>query len=869
VDAGVLLGHEGLSITDGTPAGTRLVRAFAAESFDLDVQSSLRVGPLLFFPVWSPATGRELWRSDGTTSGTFLLADLYPGREGSNPSPLGALDGVLLFAASDGVRGQELWASDGTVAGTRLVRDINPGPGSSVCSGGPQGGAARLAGHLFFCADDGVHGPELWASDGTTAGTQLVAELVAGAAGGQPYDLETAGDQLFFSGADPVHGRELWASDGSTAGTRLIVDLIVGAQPSSPSIMGVLGSRLVFGAVRSAGSYASAPYVTDGTASGTFRLADVWADVYDEQGAYRTPEFAGHLVFVALDWVHGWEPWTTDGTVAGTMLLGDFVAGPDGSQTLGEAGVGRGPDGLYFCARDETWTSRLWRTGGTPAGTTLVAAVDECDRLTESTVINDALLFDLCWTESCGPHHDCDYCALWKTDGTAAGTRHFWGDPIEVSSSAPRGLTARDGGLIFGAHPDPPVQSGESFVYGSDGSAEGTFALTTADGGRVDFGAYAAPLADGEVVLGGATSLISNSVLVRTDGARLTPVLDSATGQPVASPDRLTRAGDLVFFSAFDAAAGEEPWRTDGTAAGTLRLRDIWWREASSSPHDFADGGGRAWFDATNWAYGGELWESDGTSAGTRVHDLTPGPLPASTSPWAIRLLDPATGLLTFFSGSDLYSFEPSASSAVFLRSVSDAAAGDNEGALAVVGTRLFFMDMGQTGSCEVWFTDGTPAGTTRIGEVGWSTTSWNPQRCGLRLVAHGGRLFFTACDAAHGCELWTSDGSANGTRILADVEPGPVSFVPEHLASIGDRLYFSGCTTAHGCEPWATDGSAAGLHRLADIAPGIASSFSSQFTLSGRLVYFVSDDTTGEELWAMPLEIFYDGFESGDPSRW
>ena len=103
----------------------------------------------------------------------------------------------------------------------------------------------------------------------------------------------------------------------------------------------------------------------------------------------------------------------------------------------------------------------------------------------------------------------------------------------------------------------------------------------------------------------------------------------------------------------------------------------------------------------------------------------------------------------------------------------------------------------------------------------------------------------------------------------MLDLEPGAASSIPASLAAVGDRLYFQACRAATGCEPWVTDGSAAGTHLVADIAPGAASSSPESFTLSENLVFFAADDGTGTELWAAPLEIFYDGFESGGPERW
>jgi ELWxxDGT repeat protein len=115
---------------------------------------------------------------------------------------------------------------------------------------------------------------------------------------------------------------------------------------------------------------------------------------------------------------------------------------------------------------------------------------------------------------------------------------------------------------------------------------------------------------------------------------------------------------------------------------------------------------------------------------------------------------------------------------------------------------------------------------------------------------------------------------------LVKDIDPGLFSATPGWLTVAGDRLYFVACDGPTGCEPWVSDGTGAGTHRVDDIAPGPASGLSAAYwsqedsrtpnlTHWDRLVFFAGDDGTGAELWAMPMEIFYDGFEGGSTARW
>jgi ELWxxDGT repeat protein len=263
--------------SDGTGAGTDLVKDIGMpQVFPWDDIGSLTdVDGTLYFPA-SGAGGTELWRSDGTEAGTVLVKDISVSR-GSNPVPFAGVNGELFFGASTWTSGRELWTSDGTASGTVLVKDINPGRASSLF-GFPV--ALGVGGTLFFSANDGTHGQELWESDGTAAGTILVRDIHPGprplpprSGYVGPYSLTEMSGTLYFAADDGVHGTELWKSDGTREGTAMVRDIHPGPVGSGPGFLTDVNGTLIFSA--SDGVHGQELWKSDGTKAGTVMVKDI------------------------------------------------------------------------------------------------------------------------------------------------------------------------------------------------------------------------------------------------------------------------------------------------------------------------------------------------------------------------------------------------------------------------------------------------------------------------------------------------------------------------------------------------------------------------------------------------------------------
>lgn len=498
-----------------------------------------------------------LFRTDGTVGGTNLLKDGFMGADAdrafSNVSWLPALDGEparFLFAADDGVHGEEIWVSDGTSEGTELWSDeaepvccpltiptsLRPYP-KWYTAFSPVANLEN--GDLLFWSHR-VNTSKLWRTNGMREGTRQIVEIPH-SHHGERDQFVWFRDAFYFVASEltsggiydhdvPLDGiSRLWRTDGTAAGTHVVADLPFPTGTFPADELTVVGEHLYVTGGRRPGNAPPATLIqSDGTSDGTFALTT------HLRLNSRTPPVVSlgeNAVTIRLNERYGDQRQIVlIGDDAEVTVLAEFTR----RESFWE------PDGLlsyngyvYFTVyKDDNRSHELWRTDGTAQGTGYVGVLAEDSGFAQPLVplaeIDDRLYFRI------GDSHRLHRNQVWMTDGPTAEL--FMDEP----------LTGRPGVTSFFQHPN-----GGYYFFDGDGSP-GDVELWRTDG------------VTRELIYTFSSSPHTRDYRDRT----------SYPYPPVA-------AGDHLYFLADD-GRGRELWRSDGTTEGTELVRDIapeadWW----------------------------------------------------------------------------------------------------------------------------------------------------------------------------------------------------------------------------------------------------------------------------------------------------
>jgi len=378
-----------------------------------------------------------------------------------------------------------------------------------------------------------------------------------------------------------------------------------------------------------------------------------------------------------------------------------------------------------------------------------------------------------------------------------------------------------------------------------------------------------------------------------SDGETTTRIGDIAPGpfSSFANFGGFAALGTEGFLFAANDGTGFELWVSDGTPGGTGLLLDINAGNASSSPNNMEPVGDEVYFSIFNSETAGqELWVSDGTLNGTRrVSDLAS----AGVSIGSIEAF--ADGVIFVASddanGGELWFSDGTESGTILLRDINPGPDFSSPSAIGSDGASDLLIDDGSnilddlfffsaddgTNGPELWATDGTPGGTRLVSNI-------SPGAGGFvasNFQAFDGRMYFSYDDGVNGSELWVSDGTDAGTQLFANIRAGGSASNPSWLTPFGDVMLFTAQGDTAGAELWVTDGTSEGTTLLKDIEPGGFGSFprgasdSTGFVEFGGKVYFrATTSAEGTELWVTDgteegTELFLDfvpGPGNGDP---
>jgi ELWxxDGT repeat protein len=232
--------------SDGTQTGTALVDDIHPGAGSSDPFELTNVGGKVYFGADDGTHGSELWSSPPPPISPFgragMVRDINSGPGGSGPDNFAAFNGGVAFSAEDPASGRELWQSDGTAAGTTVGATLYPGPTGSDPMNPVVAGRA-----LFFDADDPTHGIELHTLD-DNGRTHLVADINPGTADSWPAYQTFAGKNVVFSASDGTHGYELWQTSAEGRHPRMVADIDPGMAGSNPAGLTAIGGTVYFGA---------------------------------------------------------------------------------------------------------------------------------------------------------------------------------------------------------------------------------------------------------------------------------------------------------------------------------------------------------------------------------------------------------------------------------------------------------------------------------------------------------------------------------------------------------------------------------------------------------------------------------------------
>ncbi len=549
------------------------------------------------------------WFASGQTINLSLtpyqVADIMPGvgdgtdgANGSQPTPF--RNGVI-FAANDGVHGNEPWFSDGTASGTFMLADINPGPNSGSFSPG-----MALNSQFLFKAFDPIHGHELWVTDGTTAGTYMLPEIAPGANSSEGLDniVGVWNNYLFFSGTTSATGREMYRTDGTAAGTVFLGDLFPGTSSSvGSSIKFITSSNYFFYKGITTTMNAIILCSTNGAPGSAQYLPCFAGNQSQSEDPWFLTVLNDVLYFRGYAPTIGYELWKSDGTPLGTVLYHEFEPGFNPtSSSLNMRSFSDQFGNVRGIFREDGFYNSLYRLDGSPGGPTLLCTVGNVgliDQVVTSVVFNNDIYFGA--RDSAGLYG----VELWKTNMNPGGTMMVKDIYTGANSSGPQFLGVVNNRVLFIAY---------NGTYGEELWRSNGTSITTAVVKDISNGTISPLIANSNQLVIAPNKFIFthewgfNEPWITNGTTNGTFKLINTTFDFRA--EHYCYSDGNIFFMGEQNPDDPEIYVTNGTLASTRLVKDLNapWPSSPTVNNGFVKSGNKVFFFHLTPASGWELW---------------------------------------------------------------------------------------------------------------------------------------------------------------------------------------------------------------------------------------------------------------------
>ena len=375
-----------LWISDGTEGGTRLIADIFPGIDDNDIPISayphdfIAFNDQVYFSARHSSPNHDdfaqgLWKSDGTKEGTILVKDITLNRPAASYKGKIQLNNKLYFYAREhGERPYTLWSSDGTGEGTvKLIEVGQSSPSQGITN---PGSITKSGNSIYFVHKNHETGRELWRTNDNDQIT-MVKDIFPGKENAFAYydhqaSMLDLNDEVLFKANDGVHGFELWKSNGTEQGTVMIKDIFPGESGSGLTDLTLYNGLVYFLANTSENNRNL--WKSDGTPEGTQTVKDVGRpDVNLSHSVNSLIVFKNLLFFRNDDDENGTELWRTDGTSEGTFIFRDLYPG---IRSTTPENFTTDNDIMYFTGRSDEGT-KIWKTDGIPENTFPIEGFEE------------------------------------------------------------------------------------------------------------------------------------------------------------------------------------------------------------------------------------------------------------------------------------------------------------------------------------------------------------------------------------------------------------------------------------------------------------------------------------------------------------